>query len=92
MGSLQRLEIIIKGRVQGVFFRYGAKEFADNLGLTGCVRNESDGSVKIIAEGAADALQKLIDWCKKGTEFAKVNKVDVEWKFAANEYKSFDIL
>lgn len=92
MSSSQRLEIIVKGRVQGVFFRYGVKKLADTLALTGWTRNEPDGSVKIIAEGAQDALQKLIDWCKKGTEFAKVDRVDVEWESATEEFKSFDVL
>lgn len=92
MTSLQRLEIIVKGRVQGVFFRYGVKELADNLALTGLARNKQDGSVEIIAEGAHDALQKFIDWCKKGTEFAKVDRVEIIWKSATNEYISFDIL
>jgi len=89
--SRARVAIQISGRVQGVFFRYGAKAEAERLDLRGWARNEPDGSVTIVAEGEKDNLQKLIAWCKKGTEYSKVEKVDVEWQEANGEFDGFEI-
>ncbi|WP_258103328.1 acylphosphatase [Marinoscillum sp. MHG1-6] len=78
------------GRVQGVFYRASTKAKADELGLTGWVRNEPDGSVQIRAEGSVDAIESLITWCKKGPEFAAVRSVEVkevEWE----DFESFEI-
>ena len=72
--------IKIKGRVQGVFFRDNTAKFAHECNLTGFVRNISDGSVEIIAEGNKWDIDKLINWCRKGPALAKVEKVNVEWK------------
>lgn len=89
---LKRVEIKITGRVQGVFFRQAAKSKADELGLAGFVKNESDGSVRIIAEGEENQLQKLIEWAKVGTEFTKVEQIDIIRKEATGELDSFSIV
>jgi len=89
---MKRIEIVIIGQVQGVFFRHGAKQKAEELGLIGWARNESDDSVRIVAEGPEEQLQKLIEWCKKGTEWARVDKVNVEWEEATGESDAFKIL
>lgn len=86
-----RVILTITGEVQGVFFRHQTKMEAEKLGLTGWVRNEDDGSVKIVAEGTEENLQKLIEWCKKGTEFSKVEKGEVEWSGAREEFVNFEI-
>ena len=88
---MKRAEIIIYGQVQGVFFRQGVKDMAEELGLTGWVSNESDGSVKIVAEGSEENLQKLMEWCRKGTSWAKVEEVKIERKEANGEFFSFVI-
>jgi len=88
---MKRVEITIEGGVQGVFFRQGVKEVASGLGLRGVVRNEPDGSVKIVAEGEEDNLQTLINWCRKGTTWAKVKNVQVVWKKTLDEFKNFEI-
>ena len=88
----KRVQINVIGQVQGVFFRQGVKAEAERLGLTGWVRNEPDGSVRIVAEGEEENLQKLIAWVKVGTEFAKVEKVDVQWQEAKGMFTAFDIL
>ena len=69
--------IIVTGLVQGVFFRAQAKEKAEKLGITGWVQNRSDGSVEVHAEGCADALQRLEEWCGHGPALARVDRVDV---------------
>ena len=72
---MKRHVIRITGRVQGVFLRQGAKQLADKLGLAGFARNEPDGSVYIEVEGEESALDKFLEWCKKGPERAEVEKV-----------------
>ncbi|MCX8009123.1 MAG: acylphosphatase [Patescibacteria group bacterium] len=72
--------IRVKGNVQCVGFRRHAKEVADSLGIVGIVRNEPDGSVYIEAVGENEAIQKFIDWCKKGPPSAVVQSVQIEAK------------
>lgn len=88
---MKRAEIKVTGQVQGVFFRQGVKAEADRLGVTGLASNKPDGSVLIIAEGEEDSLQRIVDWARVGTEWAKVEKVDVKWGEAAGEFKDFKI-
>jgi acylphosphatase len=75
---MEHWNIRIFGKVQGVFFRASTQERARALGLRGFVRNEPDGSVYIEAEGDAEALQQLADWCKQGPERARVERVETE--------------
>lgn len=89
--ALQRVELQVIGSVQGVFFRMGVKEVADWLRVTGWVRNEPDGSVKIIAEGEEGDLQKLIVWCRKGTDGARVDDMSAIWQEARGEFNNFEI-
>lgn len=91
MSRNRRVELHVLGQVQGVFFRQSVKQKAEEFGLTGWVRNENDGSVQIVAEGAEESLQKLVEWTRLGTEWAKVERVDVEWGEAKGEFKSFGI-
>jgi acylphosphatase len=72
------VSIVVKGKVQGVFFRKYTKEKALELGLTGTVRNEKDGSVFIIASGTDQQLQQFVSWCKQGPPRAKVDTVHTE--------------
>lgn len=88
----KRVEIKVSGLVQGVFFRRGAKAEAERRGLTGFARNEPDGSVRIVVEGEEGDLRKLVEWARVGTEFARVEKVEVEWQDTRNEFDGFEIL
>ena len=67
--------ITCKGKVQGVFFRASTKEVADQLGVVGWVRNEPNGDVTIHAEGETLAIEKLIEWCRKGPMLSQVSEV-----------------
>ncbi|HEY9732089.1 MAG TPA: acylphosphatase [Drouetiella sp.] len=71
--------LLIKGRVQGVFYRYSTREKADALGLSGWVRNLSDGSVEACALGDRARIESLIEWCRVGPPHADVKSVDVNW-------------
>lgn len=66
------------GRVQGVFFRDSTRSAADSRGLAGWVRNCPDGTVQAWFEGAEDAVESLVRWCRDGPSRADVEKVDVE--------------
>jgi acylphosphatase len=74
----KRIHLIIKGRVQGVWFRASTQEKAMELGLTGWVRNRRDGSVEVMAEGDAIKVEELKNWCYKGPRGAMVSQVDSE--------------
>ena len=86
-----RVYIIVHGKVQGVFFRANAKKVALSLGLKGYARNKEDGSVEVVAEGQEDKIKELIEYCKKGPERAKVNKVDVIHLEATGEFIDFEV-
>ncbi len=68
---------LVTGLVQGVFYRAKTKEKADELGVTGWVRNNTDGSVTVHAEGTEEQVKALEDWCWTGPPKAKVTAVQV---------------
>jgi acylphosphatase len=72
---IKSVELKIFGKVQGVFYRQNAMNKAFDLGLSGFVRNESDGSVYLRAQGDAKAIEQLIEWCRRGPENAVVSEV-----------------
>lgn len=88
----KRVEIIINGRVQGVFFRQKTKAEAEKLSLLGWVKNEDDGTVKIVAEGEREKIKKLIKWLRVGPRFARVDSTKISWQKAQNEFSQFEIL
>jgi len=82
---VKHLNILVSGKVQGVFFRASTKEQADQLGVKGFVRNEPNGDVYIEAEGEEDKLKLFSDWCKHGPNRALVDSVKVE----ESDFKNF---
>ena len=92
MPENQRLEAIVHGLVQGVFFRYHTRLEATRLGLAGTVRNLADGTVEVIAEGPRDALDRLLAWLRRGPELAVVDRVTAEWRTATGDRRGFEIL
>lgn len=84
---MKHLQIKVYGQVQGIGFRYRAREKAQKLKICGFAQNELDGSVYLEAEGSEKDLKKFLDWCQKGPLFAKVTKVDFEF---TEEFKNFD--
>jgi len=87
----KRVHVLIKGKVQGVFFRARTKEQADSLGLRGWVRNLPDGSVEAVFEGRDEDIEKIIDWSKEGPSGAIVISVEVHSEVPTGEFKSFEI-
>jgi acylphosphatase len=84
------VHLLIKGKVQGVFYRQSAKEKANATGVTGWVRNTDDGNVEIIATGNDKALQAFIDWCHIGPLSAVVSEVNVT-PVADEQFESFEV-
>jgi len=83
---------VVKGTVQGVFFRNFCKENADKLRLKGFVRNLTDGNVEVVLEGDNAAIDKMLGVLKKGPAHSQIKKVDVEEKKWAGDFDSFKIL
>ena len=83
--------LIVKGKVQGVFYRATAKEVADELGLTGWVKNTTEGDVEIVVAGEQLAIDRFIAWCYQGPRRAKVTAVTVSEHFET-DFISFSII
>ena len=86
----EAIHIIVHGRVQGVWFRAGAKERAAELGLFGWVKNQPEGTVEIHAEGKKSRLENFISWCRKGTPAANVTSLNLNQTSLQN-FTSFEI-
>ena len=88
---MKRLEVVIKGNVQGVFFRYNTQLKARKLSLTGWVKNMPDGTVHAVFEGDSDKLNDILKFCENGPKMAEVSKVIAEYKTPTKEFKDFEI-
>lgn len=88
---IKHCSIKIYGQVQGVFFRQSAKQRADELGISGFVRNESDNTVYIEAGGEERNIQKFIVWCHEGPEYAQINKVEATELNPSDQFDNFSI-
>ena len=88
---MKRVEATVQGYVQGVSFRYYTQREALRLGLTGWVRNESDGSVSVVAEGPEKGLNRLLDFLRQGPRMAVVKDVSAHWSSATMEFEDFTI-
>jgi acylphosphatase len=72
-----RCRAVVTGRVQGVFYRDSCQQMARRFGVRGSVRNRSDGSVEIVAEGSRDAVDQFLDWCRQGPPRATVTGMTI---------------
>ena len=86
-----RVHVVISGRVQGVWFRATTKQKAEQLGLTGWVRNTYDGNVEAVFEGEENGVQEMLDWCRHGPPLSKVENVEVKNESPTNGFDSFSI-
>lgn len=90
--SMHRITASVRGRVQGVSFRYYTQREAHRLNLTGWVRNELDGSVMVVAEGRKESLAALVEFLRKGPRSATVDDVELIWSTPSREYEGFEVL
>lgn len=87
----ERLSARITGRVQGVGFRNFTQMRARQLGLTGWVRNEQDGSVRLEAEGPRGALEDLLEAVHDGPRMAHVESVTADWTDGEDAFDVFRV-
>ena len=91
MTELTSLRAIVRGRVQGVFFRSFVHKWANELRLSGYVRNLANGTVEVRAEGEKQRLEKLIGYLKAGSPAARVDEVLTSWTEYTGSYTDFKV-
>jgi acylphosphatase len=88
----RRAQVIISGRVQGVFFRASTRDQALRLGLNGWVRNLPNGDVEALFEGDSKAVAQMLLWCHQGPPYAAVQKVDVRYEPFIGDQQGFRVV
>jgi acylphosphatase len=86
------LEAIVVGNVQGVRYRVFVQDSATQLELVGNVKNMTDGSVQVIAEGPPDVLKEFVEFLHEGSLQARVDSVAVDWGTATGTFDEFSVL
>ena len=74
---MRAVELVVNGRVQGVFYRAAARDEAARLGIAGWIRNRDDGAVEARVEGPAEAVEEFIAWSRQGSPGAQVDSVEI---------------
>ena len=87
----ERLDATVRGRVQGVGFRYFVIREAMDLGLVGSVANDQDGTVRCVAEGPRATLEALLQLLEAGPPSARIDRVDAAWGPASGAFRAFEI-
>lgn len=85
------INIIVKGYVQGVGFRYYIARAANEMQLNGYVKNLFNGDVEIYAEGRQEFLEELVKKAKLGPSHSHVDSIKIEWLEFKNKYNNFEI-
>jgi acylphosphatase len=88
---ISRVKAVIRGKVQGVFFRASTVEKAASLNIKGYVKNRNDNSVELDAEGNKEQLEQLLQWCHEGPPAASVESVETTWLDSFYHYTNFTI-
>lgn len=88
---MKRITARVFGHVQGVFFRDTTRRHAQQRDITGWVRNEPDGTVQVVAEGAEEELEQLLSFLHRGPSAARVDRVEATWQSATGEFTTFRI-
>lgn len=87
----KRATVTVRGRVQGVAFRHYAARTAQQLGVTGWVRNLSDGSVEACIEGEERDVLAMVQWCRRGPEMARVDELVEKQGEYTGEFTGFQV-
>ncbi len=88
----KRLHVVVKGRVQGVYYRATAQREARQQGLCGWVKNRQDGAVEMIVEGEEDRVKDFLVWAQQGPATARVDNADTRWRGYTGEFTDFRIV
>lgn len=86
-----RIRALVSGIVQGVNFRLNTMRFAQSLGLTGWVKNLSDGRVELVAEGEEGKIESFVNFLKRGPFLARIDKLELKREEYKGEFQSFSI-
>jgi acylphosphatase len=89
--NIFRLHSVVEGRVQGVGFRYFVLSKANQLNITGWVRNTAEGNVEVIAEGDRTELEDLLSELRKGPRSAFVSNIKENWDTPSGEFHNFSV-
>lgn len=89
--AIKRVNVIVHGNVQGVYFRNYTQSEASGLDLSGWVRNRNDGTVETVLEGEEDKVDKMIEWLHTGSPMSEVTSVDVTEEKPVGEIGAFNI-
>lgn len=87
----KRSHIFVSGRVQGVYYRQTTLKVAAELEVSGWVKNLMDGRVEALIEGDADAVDTMVEWCKKGPSSAKVTQLENFEEEYKGEFEKFRV-
>ena len=90
--NIQRVNMIVSGKVQGVGFRSWTRKQARKLNIVGWVTNRTNGTVEIRAEGTTGDLKQLIERCHHGPEVSWVDQVQVNWIESTGEFSEFSVI
>jgi acylphosphatase len=90
--ALKQLQLLVRGRVQGVYFRASTQREARRLGITGWVKNRADGTIEIVAEGEEVSIRELYGWAQKGPSAARVERVETRWRSFTGDFPDFRIV
>ncbi len=91
MAEMASLQAFVHGRVQGVFFRASVESWAEQLNITGYVRNRPGDVVEVMAEGEKPQLEKLVEHLKIGPPAARVDEIKTNWSEYKGEFDRFRI-
>ena len=91
MMETAQFRAIVRGQVQGVYYRAQTVQEAQALGLAGYARNREDGSVEVVAQGPKSDLEKLIDYLHRGPTLARVTGVELDWSDQSTVPRPFAI-
>jgi acylphosphatase len=89
--GLARVHLVISGHVQGVMFRQSAQDVAEQLGVSGWIRNLADQRVELVIEGPPEDVGEMVDWCRHGPPAARVQDVELTAELPRGEAGPFEI-
>lgn len=88
---IRQVKVIIRGNVQGVFFRYHLLQLSLQYSIKGYVKNKQDGTVEAVFQGHQEDILSMINFCKKGPDQAKVDDIEVFEQAITNTFKDFRV-
>jgi len=88
----QRVRLLVKGKVQGVFFRQALKVMAKKNHISGWVKNLKDGRVETLLEGEDMAVSSIVEWCHAGPANARVEDIEIRNEKFKGEFSKFEVL